>query len=59
MSGFWGASCWNVEAIAPVFHLRNSKQSVFPSNGVNYFFFLVVFFVVDFFEVVDFLPALM
>ena len=58
MSGFWGQVVGMLKQLHP-FSLRNSKQSVFPSNEVNYFFFLVVFFVVDFFEVVDFLPALM
>ena len=59
MSGFWGGQVVGMLKQLHPFSLRNSKQSVFPSNGVNYFFFLVVFFVVDFFEVVDFLPALM
>ena len=58
MLGFGGQVVGMLKQLHP-FSLRNSKQSVFPSNGVSYFFFLVVFFVVDFFEVVDFLPALM
>ena len=58
MSGFWGQVVGMLKQLHP-FSLRNSKQSVFTSKGVSYFFFLVVFFVVDFFEVVDFLPALM
>lgn len=58
MSGFWGQVVGMLKQLPP-FSLRNSKQSVVTSNGVSYFFILVVFFVVDFFEVVDFLPALM
>lgn len=58
MSGFWGQVVGMLKQLHP-FSLRNSKQSVFTSNEVSYFFFLVVFFVVDFFEVVDFFPALM
>ena len=53
MSGFWGQVVGMLKQLHP-FSLRNSKQSVFSSNGVSYFFLEVVFF-----EVVDFLPALM
>ena len=53
MSGFWGQVVGMLKQLHP-FLCASYEKSVFPSNGVSYFFFEVVFF-----EVVDFLPALM